>query len=83
MVWRDNAADAAEASLITEMQSLLSTSFAVALISPGRGERVEAVGAVVRRRKRLLFCETKLYGDFGIDYELITKVPVILAVVSI
>ena len=74
----DNAVGAAAASLITEEQSLLSTNFAVALMRPGVGERVRAVGEVVKRGKRLLFCEAKLYGDDG---ELMVQVSVTLAVV--
>lgn len=76
----DNAVGAAAASLITEKQSLLSTNFAVALMRPGRGERIKAVGVVVKRGKRLLFCEARLYGDDG---ELLTQVSVTLAVVEV
>lgn len=76
----DNAVGAAAASLITEKQSLLSTNFAVALMRPGRGERIKAVGVVVKRGKRLLFCEARLYGDDG---ELLTQASVTLAVVEV
>ena len=75
----DTAVGAAAASLITEKQSILSTNFAVSLMRPGVGERIRAVGEVIKRGKRLLFCEARLYGDNG---ALITQVSITLAVVD-
>ena len=74
----DSAVGSAAATLLEADESIVSSNFSVALIRPGMGKRLSARGEVIKRGKRLIFCEAKVYGD---DRELIAQVGVTMAVI--
>lgn len=74
----DSAVGSAAATLLEADESIVSSNFSVALMRPGLGKRLTARGEVIKRGKRLIFCEGRVFGDNG---ELIAQVGVTMAVI--
>lgn len=61
----DTACGFAALTLMPEDAAVLTTEFKVNLMSPARGERLRAVGRVVRAGKTLMVCLGEVFAEQG------------------
>ena len=69
----DVAMGFAAVSLVSEEQLVLTGEMKVSYLNPGDGEKLEAVGTVLKPGRRINFCEAEVYSITGSDRTLIAK----------
>ena len=58
----DSAAGYAAMTMVPAAASVLTVEYKINLINPARGERLRAIGQVVRSGRTLTFCELQVFG---------------------
>lgn len=61
----DNAGGYAAFTLLAAQDSLLTVEYKMNIVAPGKGDRLIAVGTVLKPGRRLIICEAKIFAETG------------------
>jgi uncharacterized protein (TIGR00369 family) len=74
----DIACGNAAYSLMAEGEEVLSVSMSVSLMRPAKGNRLRAVGRVVKPGRRMYFTEAEVFSDSGNDSRPVTRASIVM-----
>ncbi|MEO0494540.1 MAG: PaaI family thioesterase [Actinomycetota bacterium] len=78
----DNVCGFATLSLLRADQGVLTVEYKVSLLRPGRGDRFEATGTVIKPGRTLSFCESVVFADGDTANPIATATATIMTMVG-
>lgn len=78
----DITAGFAAYTTVPEDQHVMTAEIKVSYLNPGLGDRLHAVGWVLKPGRKIVFCEAEVYALRGEERKLIAKATTSMAVIS-
>lgn len=78
----DIVAGFAAFTLVKKGQGVVTVEIKVTYLNPGQGEKLIAIGQVIKAGSKLIFCESELWTQNGTAKTLIAKASATMAIVS-
>jgi uncharacterized protein (TIGR00369 family) len=69
--------------MVPEDQHVMTAEIKVSYLNPGLGDRLHAVGWVLKAGRKIVFCEAEVYAIRGEERRLIAKATTSMAVISV